>query len=232
MFAPVSPTAMDLNFRIAGIPVTVSPWFWAAGCLLGLSALREGLPFLLAWLMVLFVSILVHELGHALTAKWFGYSPNIVLYHFGGVAMYAPHYRTYTVWKSILITLAGPAAGFALYGVLLLLIISGTLRIPATAPEQVQRLLMNVIGQLLFINLWWGILNLVPVMPLDGGQICRDICTIFSPHNGIWLAVKISIVVAGLVALYFYLNGVTFSAVMFAILCANNIQMLQQRNQF
>src|SRR5690606_19365923 len=106
MFGTVQETPYDLRFSLLGVPIRVSVWFWVAGTVLGYGELKQGVEYLLAWLLVLFVSILVHEMGHALTARWFGHSPQVLLYHFGGLAYYQP-FRNHTRAKSIAISFAG-----------------------------------------------------------------------------------------------------------------------------
>ena len=88
MLGPVQPTEYDLQFSVFGIPVRVIPTFWLLAALLGWSLIQLGLIYVLVWILVVFVSILAHELGHALTAARLGYPPRIFLYHFGGVAMF------------------------------------------------------------------------------------------------------------------------------------------------
>ena len=75
------------HFRIAGIPVRVEPVFFVIMGLLGLQLAEESLALVLIWIAVATVSILVHELGHALTLKAFGQPSHIVLQGFGGVTI-------------------------------------------------------------------------------------------------------------------------------------------------
>ena len=80
-----APTQADLHFRIFGFPVRVHPLFWVVTVLLGLQGRAD--PFeTLVWVGVVFVSILVHELGHATLERTFGGHPWITLYSFGGLA--------------------------------------------------------------------------------------------------------------------------------------------------
>ena len=99
----------DLNFSLLGIPVRVHPLFWLVAVLLGIRGNEDPVPILI-WVGVVFVSILVHELGHALTARWYGWEPWITLHSFGGLASYRPTFHDPT--SRIVITLAGPGAGF------------------------------------------------------------------------------------------------------------------------
>ncbi len=223
----VSPTPLDLEFSLLGVPVRISAWFWAAGTFLGFGALKAGVPFLMMWLLVLFVSILVHEMGHALAARYFGQRVNILLYHFGGLAFHSPAGRHLTLTQSILVSLAGPMAGFAFFALIMAFEVFGVPMIPRDMGDAFWQLLSFALIQLIYINLAWGLVNLLPVLPLDGGQICRDVCRMISPFNGVLYAIRIGVVAAGGVALLAAFSGNTFVAILFAILCANNIQMLQ-----
>ena len=66
-------TQGDLNFQIGGIPVRVTPWFWIIAVLLGWSSSNNGNPrLLLTWVLAVFASIMIHELGHALAFRYYG----------------------------------------------------------------------------------------------------------------------------------------------------------------
>jgi stage IV sporulation protein FB len=223
MFGPVQPTQYDLAFSLFGIPVRVTPWFWLTGVLMGYGLLQDrdqGLVLLLIWLGVTFVSILVHELGHALTAALFGYPPRIMLYHFGGVAMFDPD-RGYSTAKAILILAAGPAFGFAL----------GVAAVVTNIflPADTSYLVDFTIAQLIWVNIAWTLVNLLPVFPLDGGQICREVCLAASPYRGIFVALWISIIVGGLVAAGFLFIQEMYPALLFGVLAIQSYQELQHR---
>lgn len=226
MFGTVTESPYDMQFSLAGIPVRISMWFWIMGAILGYGALRAGVPFLLAWLLVLLVSILVHEMGHALTARWFGYTPSILLYHFGGLAYYQPN-RQHTRIKSIVITLAGPFAGFALYGLTRLFIAFG-LSWLMQVPETFRPLISFILIQLLYINLWWGLVNLLPVLPLDGGRISQELCSAVSPFKGVLYAAWIGVIAAGLTAAWFVSQKDGYPAMMFALLAASNFSTIRE----
>src|SRR5262245_15290041 len=86
LFEPPSSSG-DIHFRVCGFPVRVSPFFWFTAVLMGVNP-RGGTPpmELLLWVAVVFVSILVHELGHALAQRHYGGHPWITLHAFGGLA--------------------------------------------------------------------------------------------------------------------------------------------------
>jgi membrane-associated protease RseP (regulator of RpoE activity) len=225
MFGPVQPTQYDLQFTLFGFPVRVIPWFWVTGVILGFDLLRvrgDGPLLMLIWLAIVFVSILVHELGHATLANLFGYPPSILLYHFGGLAIFEP-LRGYTTARSILILLAGPAFGFILGGI----VYFGSKLIP---PDNLSYVGRVAISQLIWVNIGWGLVNLLPVLPLDGGQITRDVCVAAAPYRGITFAHWISIVVAGAVGAWFLMDDQRYNGFLFVALAVQNYMNLQQRN--
>src|SRR5207248_2880544 len=71
VFVEPERTAYDVNFRLFRFPVRIHPWFWIATLVLSASAWDLGLLFVISWVVVVFVSILVHELGHALAFRAF-----------------------------------------------------------------------------------------------------------------------------------------------------------------
>ena len=222
MLGQAGPTEFDLQFRCFGIPVRVTPWFWLAGVVLGWSTvLAERYDLLIIWLACLFVSIFVHEMGHALVANAFGWPPSIILYHFGGLAMFQPH-RGFTSWRSILVSFAGPGAGFLLFGfvigVELLLVLAG---------KDAGELGGFAFQQLAWINLAWGLVNLLPVLPLDGGNISQEVFHLLRLRNAYEWSLRLGIVVAGLAAAFFLKFGLQYAGILFALLCVENIQRHQ-----
>src|SRR5262245_55288098 len=100
------------HFRLFGIPIRVEPFFWVIAVLFGLH--YETIPLILTWVFVVFVSILVHELGHALTLKAFDQRSSIVLHGFGGVTTSARNVGTRA--RSVAVSLAGSMTGLTLLG--------------------------------------------------------------------------------------------------------------------
>ncbi|MEZ4226252.1 MAG: site-2 protease family protein [Polyangiaceae bacterium] len=156
-----------LRFSLFGFPVLIQPGFWLLALIIGLSperSLRESLTLV----GVIFVSVMVHELGHALSARAYGQSPVITLHMMGGLTSWTPT-RELSPRRRILVTLAGPMAGFALAGVafLGLIALSGHTGSTPVATTAVEATLGVVVG----VNVFWSAINLVPVLPFDGGQI-------------------------------------------------------------
>jgi stage IV sporulation protein FB len=224
MFGQVNQTQYDLRFQMFGIPIRVHPAFWLVGAIMGGSLFNapNGIMLLLIWIGCLFVSILVHELGHALVAKYFGWPPQIVLYHFGGLASYQPTWG-HTSQRSILISFAGPGAGFILYG----LVRAFRYWLVQAQPFPVNFPIAFAILQLEYINLYWGLINLLPVLPLDGGHICEEICKLMRLRDWMDISLKISMVVAGAAAFYFFSQQDRYPGFLFGYLCFNNFQTWQ-----
>jgi Zn-dependent protease len=248
-----APSQADLHFRLFGIPVRVHPFFWVVSLLLGLGGGGPADPIdTLIWVGVVFVSILVHELGHAFTQRYFGGNPWITLYSFGGLASCNDCDRSPR--SQILILLAGPGGGFLLAAfVVLLMKLTGhqigfawsenrvsleslglasawiqPLGLFAVYFEPVASRPMNyVVGDLLQVNILWGLINLLPIYPLDGGQIARELFTLGNPRAGIVRSLQLSVGTAALVAAYALLNQQFFTCLMCAFLAYGSFQALQ-----
>ena len=220
-FFSSQPTPYDLKFRLFGFPIRVSPWFWVVAVMLG--ANLDDARSIVLWVVAVFLGILVHELGHALAMRYYGFQPEITFHAMGGLTSYNSSYqinhRYLSNWDHIVIDAAGPLAGFALLGAIaaLLLLIGvnplGFLfgNIDDQQRGSLFRFLSAPVVVFLYMEmricLFWGILNLMPVYPLDGGQIAREICTAFNPRTGIATSLNLSfitaLVLAGVALLWF-----------------------------
>jgi Zn-dependent protease len=175
-----------------GVPVRVHPSFWLVSAILGWGWLRQGMEYLLLWVACVFVSILIHELGHVFMGRLFGADGHIILFAFGGLAVGSSLLANR--WKRIAVYLAGPFAQFGLLGIVWLILRSLNL-------EEASRFLRATLMFLFIINLFWPLLNLLPIYPLDGGQISRDFLDWLLPTNGVRVSLGISFVLAGLLAI-------------------------------
>jgi stage IV sporulation protein FB len=199
VFLEPTPTQFDLKFRLFGTPVRVHPTFWLFSAIFGWNFLNLGFGYLALWIGCMFLSILVHEFGHVIMGRICYRPGHIILYSFGGLAV--GDYQVRHRWQRIAISFAGPAAGFLLYGLILLA------RNYALPQFGVQVLVQNpailvAISMLLWMNLVWNVLNLIPIFPLDGGQISREVFSGMFPDNGLRLSLGLSLVLAGLGAVY------------------------------
>ncbi len=253
-----APSAGDLHFRLFGFPVRVHPFFWVVALLLGLGGGPVEPVGVLVWVAVVFVSILVHELGHAFLQRYFGGRPWITLHSFGGLASCNDCDRSPR--SQILICLAGPAAGFlfaalVIVGVLLaghwiVVVLLGAQF--AAAPGQgfevsayprfvvfgadfepfASPLANDVFFDLLWVNILWGLVNLLPIYPLDGGQVTREVLTLRNPRQGIVFSLWVSVVAAAIVAIYALSQKATFTCIMFGLLAYGSYQALRSYQNY
>lgn len=229
-FTGPAETQYDLKFSLAGIPVRVSPSFWFVALLLGIGGDRSPQSMLI-WVGAVFVSILIHELGHALAVRCFGWQPAIVLHSFGGLAIYRPTYHS--PQKQIVISLCGPLAGF-LFAALIVAGMSAAgvggriFGVPIGGAPLANPHVARLLGVLLVINIFWGVVNLLPVIPLDGGQIMQNVLSLTSLGRKPFLPYQVSMLVAVATAIAaFILLESIFMAVLFGLLAFQNYQMVQ-----
>ena len=171
--------------------------------LANLSAGEIGLAlYVLIMIAAVFGCIVLHELGHALTARRYGIGTrDITLYPIGGVARLErlPQRPLEELW----IALAGPAVNVVIAFVLggLLLLGSGP---DFTIFEQI--LLNNPLGHLVRINLFLAIFNLLPAFPMDGGRVLR---ALLATKLGQLQATTISVQIGTAMAIVFGVLGLT-----------------------
>ncbi len=242
MLGMPAPTAYDLRFQLFGIPVRVHPLFWLVTALLG-GAGRDDLSVVLLWMACVFVSILVHEFGHGLMGRFFGYQAQIALYGMGGLCE-SEGYRQ-TPQQRLAVIAAGPGAGLLLFVAVLLgvrlaygvqpLDALSILGIgPGNPLDALAKLLPSgryvatAVVFLIEINLIWSILNLVPIWPLDGGQITRVGLGMVSPSHGPRWAHVLSLLLAGVGAVLVYQRlQQPFLALFLGYFALTNYQVLQ-----
>jgi stage IV sporulation protein FB len=238
VFLEPSETGYDLRWRMFGTPVRVHPWFWLIAVVLGYDAtIRAGVGFVLAWVVCVFVSILLHEFGHVWMGRLFGSHGHIVLYSFGGLAIGSNQLARR--WQRILVLLAGPGIQLVLWGLLVVNDDRITHAVPPARRESVE----FILDMLLEINLFWPILNLLPIWPLDGGQVTREVCQAIMPQRGTTVSLGISMVVSGVLAAHALMSSQgkpllpyvpafgMFTAFLFAMLCVSSFSTLQAENE-
>jgi stage IV sporulation protein FB len=202
-------------FTLADIPVRVSPWY-ALLVLFFVNGMSAGNPLLVA--LVITVSLLAHELGHALVARHYKLSPHILLHGFGGVT---GHERARTPRQDALIVAAGPVAGLVLSALAFAALKSDAVRAPQAA---------ELLGLTFGLNLFWSLFNLLPMWPLDGGQLLRlGASKLWKPARGERITHIVSIVVVAVVAFASHMMGMShFTLIILAITAYQNVQALSE----
>jgi Zn-dependent protease len=183
-----------LRFKLAGILIEVRPSFLLIAVLLGFSL--QSVDLILAWVAIIFVSILVHELGHALTARHFGSEVAIELNGIGGLTSWTVPDEGITPGQRALIAAAGSATGLAFGGIVWL---------AATSFGPFDGLAEFVRFYLVRVNVLWGLVNWLPIRPLDGGHLFTSLLERIAPNRGERIANVVFFVTAaaGLVAAIF-----------------------------
>jgi Zn-dependent protease len=205
------------RFRLGSIPVTVHPSHLLIAAVLGLSSLGGGsargwpgrvlldptapgqlqtkAAVVLIWVVVVFVSVLVHEMGHALAMRAYRYRPSIQLVMFGGFT--SPNTSAPLPWgRDVLTTLAGPLSGAGLGFVCQLLL--------GTQPGDV---LGYALETAKLANYAWAVFNLLPVLPLDGGRIAMAVLARAFGKIGVAIAHLLALLVCAMVAVGFWNQG-------------------------
>jgi Zn-dependent protease len=208
------------HFSIARIPVRIEPAFLLVSALFGLRYLRDGLDIVLVWVACSFVSILVHELGHGLALKVFGQPSVIVLHGFGGVTI-SQRRSALQGARSIIVSLAGSVTA------LVVLWLPARTAVDAiwddffaTGSLSVPRLAFIALDFLAFQNLWWSIANLLPIRPLDGGNVTTELF-------GIDTARRVSIGVAIAAAVFAFVNDQGYAGFFALFLAFLNFQEIR-----
>ncbi|HLF42322.1 MAG TPA: site-2 protease family protein [Acidimicrobiia bacterium] len=192
-----------ISFRLLKIPVTVRPSFLLIAALLGLSAARVSLVF--AWIAVVFVSILLHEMGHALTARAFGSEVEIELNAIGGLTSWTVPEKEFGPGRRAVVAAAGSGVG---------VVFGGLVWLVASLTGPYFGLAGFVVNNLVYVNLFWGLLNWLPIRPLDGGHLFSSLLEKFAPRRGETIANVVFMITAaaGLTAALYF--GLTFVALL------------------
>lgn len=217
-----------LRFRIFGFPVSVLPGYWLLSGLLAFGWAGSSLASAALIMSCIFLSILVHELGHAFAARAFGMPAQITFHMMGGATSF-PSGAQLTRGRDILISLAGPGAGLALGVVALgLMQVYGPAQWLAAAtseegPAEISPFVLTLFW-LMYLNIVYSLLNLVPVVPFDGGRI---LVAALGPRR-VQVASTVSLLVGMLAAFAFLSMNMVLPAVLFGAAALTSFLRMRQ----
>lgn len=202
-----------LRFHLLGMPVTVRASFLVIVALIGFVGVGSPAE-TIAWIFVVFVSILIHEMGHALTARAFGSTVAIELNGLGGLTRWNAPDGEVTPGKRAVIAAAGSATGLAFGGLVWVL---------AKPFGQQESLLGFVLDSTIYVNVVWGLLNWLPIRPLDGGHLLQSLLDKIAPRRARGIARVIFMVTAGIALVFAFNRGYLFIAVLAAWLLLSEL---------
>lgn len=202
------------------IPVTISPFFWVIAAMIGFLN-TQNIVGVLIWIPVIFISILFHEYGHALTSLFFGQHPKIALVAFGGVTY--PQGPRLSLWKEFFVVLNGPLFGFFLF-ILAKIFIS-----IMVFSSPIALFALHILYQ---VNLYWTIVNLLPVLPLDGGQLLRILLEFILGAKGLTLNFLISMGLACILGFICFFMNLWLPGALFLLFSFQNFESWKQVRNF
>jgi Zn-dependent protease len=197
--------------------VTVRFTFFLVMVLMGGMA-RRSVAEILVWVLVAGFGVLLHEFGHVAAARYYGHAPRVELYTMGGVTTWESESRPGWV-ERLVVSLAGPAIGLALAGIVWLLVPAGA---ALGSP-----LLSLALYDFMWVSVGWGIFNLLPILPLDGGRAMEAILGAARVARPLRKARLVSLIFGAAVALVAFAFGWTWAGVLGALFAYNNAQLLR-----
>ncbi|MCB9682646.1 MAG: M50 family metallopeptidase [Alphaproteobacteria bacterium] len=231
---------MAVSFRAFGVPFSIEPGFWGTAVALGVAVSvfhDPGLwrwvahpdPFglhhpavLLAWLPSLGLAVLLHEAGHALAGQALGGHPTVELTAEHAITT-VPETASWSSSQRILLFAAGSAAGLVagvaglgVYAVAHLL-----------APPAVLAVVAPVTRLWVWLNVAWGLVNLLPMLPTDGGQILQEIVDTATGRPEHPLTARLGVAVGVVVTLVATAVGYPFGAIVGGALTARTWRVAQ-----
>jgi Zn-dependent protease len=209
--------AATSQFSLAGIPVRVEPAFFVIIALLGATSFVISPWLVVSWVVIAFVSILVHELGHAMAFRAFGIQPDITLHGFGGLTSGSGNLSPV---RHIVVSLAGPLSAVCLLGL-------PAVWLAATGTFE-SREVELMVQQAVWINVGWSVLNLLPILPLDGGHVFVSVLDLVTGGRGRRAAEIVSVAVAAGLALVALRYGFVFGALLAAMFAGINLTALSR----
>jgi stage IV sporulation protein FB len=234
----------EWDFYLFGAPVRVKIWFWLA-CLVTCYG-RETTSEIVIWFAVCLGSVLLHEMGHVVALRRYRIESDVVLYGFGGLTI--PERTLRGTVPRLLVSLAGPAAGFCVAA-----LVAAAARLSGAHIVFAWRTLVPTLGAvppsgpvvadtatfvwyvflntLLSVNFYWGLINLLPIYPLDGGQVSRAIFEKRDPSAGRRKSLILSTASAIAIALVGVLERDGYLIILFAVLAVASLQAYEQERR-
>jgi stage IV sporulation protein FB len=180
---------------------------------------RRSVAEILVWVVAATLGVLVHEFGHVAAARYYGHRPRVELYTMGGLTSWSDEGRPGWV-ERLSTSLAGPVVGLLLAGAL-------WLGLERWGGVPSQPLLYLAFHDFMWVCAGWSVLNLAPVLPLDGGQALEALLSAFRVRRPRRTAQLISVGAGAVLAVLAFAHGWTWAAVLAGLLAYNNSQAVR-----
>jgi Zn-dependent protease len=213
MAFPASLGGGGLSFSVAGIPVRIELTFFLF--IFFITSRAGDLTVSLLWGGVILASVLAHEFGHAIAFRRFGIAPSISVHGLGGATTGR---GDLTTARSVIVSLAGPFAG-----VLLGLAVLGVDNAGLLADTDTVR---GVVAAMLWVNLGWGLVNLLPMVPLDGGHVVQAIAVGRWNKAGMRFTYVVSLITAAVAAVIAWRFGYLFALLLVGFFAFQSVRGL------
>lgn len=197
------------------IPIKIYPFFWFLIIIIGwinsFTVLGTAI-----WAIVILLSVLIHEYGHALTALAFGQEADIELVGLGGVTH--RHGKKVNLWQEFIIVFNGPLAG-------LLLFFAAYFAATAMNIEKPKTIFEYAIEITLYANLFWTAVNLLPIHPLDGGRLLSIVLEAAFGMRGVKAGYFLSFLLSLAVSIFFFVIQAFLGGALFLLLTFESYRM-------
>jgi Zn-dependent protease/CBS domain-containing protein len=200
--------------RIAGIDIKIHVTFFLLLAWIGYIYYRSGgIPAAVEgviFVVLIFLCVLLHELGHALAAGRYGIkTPDITLLPIGGVARLErmPDKPV----EEVVVALAGPAVNVGIALVLWIVIgVAGSL----PSPEIMQETGSSLLVRLFAVNIWLVLFNMIPAFPMDGGRVLRAVLAMRMNYGR---ATQVAASIGQGIAFFFFILGLLWNPMLLLI---------------
>ena len=165
--------------------------------------------------------MIFHELGHAWTARFFKQKTRIELAAFGGFTYREG--KKLKLWQEFIVVLNGPLMGLLLASIAYAIFQTGNF----------SNAIVRFLLQFTFtVNLFWTLINLVPVLPLDGGHLMSILLESIFGFKGVKIAIIVGIVCAISTSVFFFIIGAFLIGALFIILTFESLRSLRYYRLF
>lgn len=224
--APDRNTWNMLTFPLFKFPIQIH---WSFAVVL-LFVIDSELPVsaMMVWAFAVFVSVLIHELGHAFAARRYGGRvQSVMIYAMGGLTTWLPGFGGNESRHRVLISAAGSGIQillglivFALakegvFGDLADVIMRTPFQINFWWAGYLEEYVAFFAGAFVWVSVFWGLINWVPVAGLDGSHMLRELMVKINPENGVFHAKVIGVIFALLLAVILFQQGFRFAPFLF-----------------